>query len=106
MQGVVDWYGLDNPYISAILEPIGKRIPDLPTLEGVQVLCWGHALGRCTMARCKYKSRGGHVDPAAYMDAWAAATCALLQPGINALMGQQTPPVPKKAKLGEQTTSS
>ena len=105
MREVVDKHGLDNPSLSAILAPTGKRIPDLPTLEGVPVLCWGHALGKCTIGRCRYKSKGGHVSRDKYTDAWADATVSLLQPGINALLTGGEPPT-KKQKTDKGPSST
>ena len=105
MREVVDKHGLDNPSLSAILAPTGKRIPDLPTLEGVPVLCWGHALGKCTIGRCRYKSKGGHVSRDKYTDAWADATVSLLQPGINALLTGGEPPT-KKQKTDKEPSST
>jgi hypothetical protein len=86
MGPVADRYRLDNPSLSSILNHCGKRIPNIPSIDGVPTLCWGHALGRCKCLFCKYPKKGGHIGRAAYTDAWASIMCQLLQPGITKLL--------------------
>jgi hypothetical protein len=72
--------------LTNILDASNKCITDLPTIpeyvaNGRPFVCWVHILGRCTFAKCQFKS--GHVPRNAIPDAFAEEAVTMLTPGVN-----------------------
>jgi hypothetical protein len=94
-------------HLSEVLDAVGKRQTDLPTLprfcyaNGRPFLCWNSTLGRCMYCDCCYLQEGRHPGHNDIPGDFAKKVCAVISPGIQACMqpgGREGPPG-KKLKL-------
>ncbi len=91
-------------HLAEILNAVGKRQNDLPTLpkyvhpSSCPFLCWSSILGKCTFRDCHYHKEGGHPLPGDIMDEFANQLIDAINKGIIALSRHQGGSPSKKLK--------
>jgi hypothetical protein len=108
MQGYLERTG-GRVHLTNILDAVGKRQTDLPTLPkythptGRTFLCWSSVLGRCTWRECRFMKEGGHPLPGDITDDFADRIIDVIGKGV--VTGGHVGDSPaKKQKGGDAAT--